>query len=222
MDWLLELRPIRFFSLYLAAVFFLSTWLRLRQYRAVLSLVTRMRSQWPNLTQLVLAHRHIFLTWGTLRPLVLLLALFLINTLASQFIWPQAQEFRVADLIALWPVLPVVITSGLAMVAFDAVGTFQVGQIDQAETAKYFDQAEFWLKGWKAPVVRVLSLGFVNPRQMVAREVRAALESATGWLAMTLWWVTAQTVLRILFGLSLWVGYALQDWLRAMLAIGTP
>jgi hypothetical protein len=38
MDWLNELRPIRFFSLYLALMFLLSIWLRITQYRAVLSL----------------------------------------------------------------------------------------------------------------------------------------------------------------------------------------
>ena len=39
MGWLLELRPIGLFSLYLVLMFVLSTWLRVRQYRAVLSLV---------------------------------------------------------------------------------------------------------------------------------------------------------------------------------------
>ena len=37
---------------------------------------------------------------------------------------------------------------------------------------KYFDQAEYWLRPWTAPVVRVFTFGYINPRQMVATEVR--------------------------------------------------
>src|SRR5262245_40209426 len=112
MDWLYELRPIRFFSLYLALMFLLSTWLRFTQYRAVLSIAVGFKNRWPNLTKLVLAHRHIFLTWGTVGPLVLLLLLLVVNTVASQFIWPQADQYRLAALIAVWPALVVVLVLG--------------------------------------------------------------------------------------------------------------
>ena len=72
-------------------------------------------------------------------------------------------------MLALWPVLPVVVASGLATAAFDVVSTFQVGQLDEAETHRYFALAASWLRGWKAPVGRVLAFGFVNPRQIVAK-----------------------------------------------------
>ena len=214
MEWLLQLRPIPLFSFYLVFLFIAGTMLRLRQYNAVLSLIARLRSRWPNLTSLILSHRHIFLTWETYRPLVVVSSLVTINTLMSQFIWPQAKAFSVADLIAIWPAVPVVVLTGLAMAAFDIHGTLHIGEIDQAETEKYFDQAESWLRGWKAPAVRVLSLGYINPRQMVAKEVRAALEGATPWLHSTLRWFTIQTTLRIAFGLALWSSYAMSDWLR--------
>jgi hypothetical protein len=210
MESLYEIRPISLFSLYLAAAFVLSTWMRLRQYHAILSLITRLHTRWPNLTKLVLAHRNILVTWSNVRPLLLVLALLIINTLASQFIWPQAKTFRVADLVAIWPVLPVVLSCTAAMVIFDTSGAFQVSPIDTPETEKYLDMAESWLSGWKAPVVRVFTLGYVNPRQMVAKEVRAALEGASDLLNSTLWWVTIQAVLRIACGLSLWGSYALQ------------
>src|SRR5262245_18913421 len=108
MDWLLELRPIRFFSFYLALVFVLGTARRWQQYRIVLGLVGRMRSRWPNLAQLVLGHRHIFLTWGTLRPLIVVAVLMLANSLASWLIWPSAADFSARDLLDVWPALIVV------------------------------------------------------------------------------------------------------------------
>ena len=150
MEWLYELRPIRFFSFYLALIFFLSTWMRLRQYRAILSLITRLHTRWPQVTKLVLSHRHIFLTWENLRPLLLVLGLLIINTLASQFVWPHAQTFKVADLLVIWPALPIVIVTTTAMVVFDVYGVIRVGEIDRAEAEKYLDMAESWLSGWRA------------------------------------------------------------------------
>jgi hypothetical protein len=219
MQWLLDLRLIPFFSFYLALIFCLSTLMRLRQYRAVLALLVRLRSRWPNLARLVLAHRHILLTWGNIRPLLLVLVLLVVNTFASQLVWPQAKTFRIADLVVLWPALPVVLVCAGAMIAFDIYGVLWVGEIDRTETEKYFDQAEWWLAGWKAPVVRIFTLGYVNPRQMVAKEVSAALEGASDLLNSTLWWVTIQTALRIACGLSLWGSYALQDVLKHLLGM---
>ncbi len=217
MDWLLELRPIRFFSLYLVLVFLLGVWRRWQQYRTILTLLVRLRSRWPNLAQLVLAHRHIFLTWGTLRPLLIVAALFLANTVASWFIWPSTDRFRVADLFDAWPLLIVVASVGGAMATFDVYGIVLVTPIDQASIEGYFDQAEYWLRGWKAPVVRILSLGFVNPRQIVAREVRTALESTAGVINSSLWWMSVQTALRIAFGVSLWASFALEGPMRRLM-----
>ncbi len=216
MHGLLELHVIRFFSFYLAVIFTVSTYLRLRQYRAALHLLAGLSSRWPNLARLVLAHRHIFLTRGTVLPLAVMLALLGANLLASRLVWPQADTFTLAELLEAWPAVPLLVLSGAAMVAFDVAGTLQVGEINRAEMEKYFDQAEFWLQGWKAPVVRVLSLGYVNPRQMVAKEVRSALESVSALLNSTLWWVSIQTTLRILFGLCLWGSYALRGYLVAL------
>jgi hypothetical protein len=220
MSWLLDLRLIPFFSFYLALVFVLSTALRIRQYRVVLNLVRRMPGRWPKLLRLLREHGSVLLSWETVRPLVVVLTLWLVNFLASQYLWPEAKEFKVRDLLEAWPALPVVLLCGAAMAAFDASGTLQVGQLDLEETEKYFDQAEYWLASWKAPVVRFFTLGYINPRQMVAKEVRAALEGATRLLHSTLWWFSVQTSLRIGFGLSLWLSYALQDWLRGLAGSG--
>jgi hypothetical protein len=56
--------------------------------------------------------------------------------------------------------------------------------------------------------VKVFTFGYINPRQMVAVEVRKALVEASRLLNSTLWWVSAQVGLRIVFGLSLWLTYA--------------
>lgn len=220
MSWLDDLRPIRLFSFYLAIIFLVSTGLRWRQYHAVISLVTRLRSKWPHLTQLVLTHRHIFLTWRTVLPLVLVGVVWLANILAHRLIWPQADQFTVADLRTIWPVLWPIITLGICMLIIDIWGTVRVGQIDLKQTEQYFDLAEKWLAGWRAPVVRVLSLGFINPRQMVNDQVRDALLAGSQLLHTNLWWITAQTVFRIGFGLSLWLSYALQGWIRQLLGAG--
>ncbi len=219
MTWLYEIRPISLFSLYLAVAFLLSTGLRLQQYRAILSLITRLHSRWPNVTKLVLSHRGILITWENVRPLVMVLSLLFMNTLASQFLWPQAKTFRVHDLVMIWPVLPLVLALTVAMIVFDTSGAFQVGKIDTPETEKYLDLAETWLSGWRAPVVRIFTLGFINPRNIVTKEVRTALEGASALLNSTLWWVTIQTSLRIACGLSLWSSYALQRPIRHLLGI---
>jgi hypothetical protein len=214
MAGLLQLSLIRFFGFYLAVMFLVGTLLRVRQYRTFLNLVRAMPGRWPRLLKLVRQHGHIFLTWGTVMPLALSLALVLANWVASTHLWPQANDFTVARLLAAWPAVPVLLVCGAAMLALDAYCCFVIGEVDQAEMEKYFDQAEYWLRSWTAPVVHFFTLGYINPRQMVAVEVRAALVSASRLLNSTLWWVVGQTGLRIAFGLALWGSYALEPWLR--------
>jgi hypothetical protein len=217
MTWLLELRLIRLFGFYLAVMFVLSTWVRLRQYAVIVRLVRSMPNRWPRLLALVKQHVSLFLTWETVLPLVLLLVIFAANLLASQWLWPQADEFTLAQLASLSPVWPVVLVCSLAMMAFDIWGITWVTPLDSAQLEKYFDQAEYWLRSWTAPVVRFFTLGRINPRQMVAAEVRSALVNASRMLNSTLWWVVVQAALRIACGLSLWLSYALGPWLHRVL-----
>ena len=214
MAGLLQLSLIRFFGFYLAVMFLVGTLLRVRQYRTFLNLVRAMPGRWPRLLKLVRQHGHIFLTWGTVMPLVLSLSLVLANWVASTLLWPQANDFTVARLLEAWPAVPVVLTCAVGMLVLDTYCCVVAGEVNQAEMEKYFDQAEYWLRSWTAPVVHFFTLGYINPRQMVAIEVRSALVSASQLLNSTLWWVVAQTGLRILFGLALWGSYALEPWLR--------
>jgi hypothetical protein len=215
MSWLLDLHLIRLFNFYLAVFFLIGTYLRWRQYHTFLVLLRTLPGRWPRLFQLVKQHKGIFVTWGTVLPLGLMLALFLVNWLASTLLWPHA-DLTVRRLLELWPALPVVALTGAGMVAFDVYGAMRVGKVDRAQLEKYFDQAEYWLKTWVAPVVRLFTLGYINPRKMVAVEVRAALVSASKLLNRNFWWIITQTGLRIAYGLSLWLTYALSPWLQRL------
>ena len=110
-------------------------------------------------------------------------------------------------------------SSGAGMLIIDVWGTLNVGKIDVKEAEGYFDLAEKWLSGWRAPVVHWLSFGFVNPRQMVNDQVRDALLQGSRLLHTNLWWIVGQTACRIAFGLSLWVGWVCwrYGWLSALL-----
>ena len=207
MSWLYDLKLIRLFDFYLAAAFIASTVLRLRQYWTVLGLVRTFGGRWPNLLKLVSQHRHIFLTWGTVLPLIASLGMLLLQMFVSRFVWPDA-TLAVRELLGIWTALIVIGICGVGMIVFDVWGIFDVGQIDRAELEKYFDQAEYWLRSWAAPVVRIFTLGYVHPRKMVAKEVESALLSASSMLNFNLWWLAWQAGLRLLFGLSLWLSWA--------------
>jgi hypothetical protein len=203
--WNLDL--IHFFDFYLAVVFLASTYRRIGQYRAVAALAVAVPGRWPRLLQLLNQHRTILLTWSFALPTLLAFGLTALQWLASLYFWHQASLTvgEVMDKPWAWPFLA---TFGAAMVGVDLYCTVVVGEVDRAATEKYFDQAEYWLKSWKAPVVQFFTLGRINPRNMVSVEVQKALVEASRLINSSLWWVTAQLGLRIAFGLSMWLTYA--------------
>jgi hypothetical protein len=199
---------IHLFDFYLAAAFLLSTALRVSQYRAILSLVKAVPGRWPNLFRLVKAHSTVFLTWSTLLPGFLAFGISITHMLACRLVWPQA-NLTVAEVMMFWQAVAAVVLLGLAMLAVDGYGTFRVGEFDRHQMQTYFDQAEYWLRSWTAPVVRIFTLGYINPRKMVAVEVQKAMLEASKLINATFWWVSLQTGLRVAFGLALWLTYAL-------------
>jgi len=207
MSVILRLDLIHLFNFYLALIFLLSIMLRVRQYASFYRIARAFPDRWPKLLRQITQHRAIFLTFGNLGPALIALALCGLNMLACQQIWPHAQ-LAVGQLFKIWPAVPFVILFGAAMLALDVYATLWVTKINQAEVEKYFDQAEFWLKSWAAPVVRVFTLGRINPRLMVNEEVRKALIDVSRSINSTMWWVAAQTGLRIAYGLSLWLTFA--------------
>jgi hypothetical protein len=207
MSWFWDLDLIRFFEFYLAVMFLLSTALRIHQYRAVLALLRAMPGRWPRLLRLIGEHHGMFRTWETFLPAVLALGLLLLHTTACRWVWPHAR-LTVADLAQVRLAVPILLVLGLAMTLFDCYTMVKVGKIDRPLIEKYFDQAEYWLRSWTAPVVRVVTLGYVNPRQMVSQEVQKALSELHRLLNSTLWWISLQTGLRFAYGLAVWLTFA--------------
>lgn len=215
MSWLLDIHLIRLFNFYLAYVFIVTTLINIRDYRHMLAVARGLPGRWPRLLELLKHHSHIFLNWRMGVPLVVSLALLLVQMIVTRRVAPAADEtLTVESLLPIWPVLPFLLLTSAAMIVCDVYANWPLPPFDRAAVEKQFDQAEFWLRSWTAPVVRVLSLGYVNPRSMVAVEVRTSLLDASKLLHRTLWWTAWQAGFRILCGLSLWLTYALSDWLR--------
>ena len=202
-----ELNLIRVFDFYLASLFLISIFMRLRQYESVVRLVRAFPERWPKLMQLVRRHHNIFLSWTTILPAVLALLLTIVNMLACRLIWPNA-DLNLHDLAHLWIAALFVGLAAIAMLGVDFYATFTVGKLDRPLLEGYFDQAEYWLRSWAAPVVRVFTLGYINPRRMVHEEVGKSLVMVSKVLNSTLWWVTVQVGVRIVFGLAIWLTWA--------------
>ncbi len=202
------LNLINLFTFYLAAIFLVSTVRRFQQYQDVAQIVLAAPGRWPRVLQQIKKHWFVFMTWTTLRPLGVAVGLLLIQTVCSRLIWPQA-ALTLADLLGEWGMLIPLGVAAAAMFAVDGYFVYSVGVIDPVETGKYLDEAEHWLVSWKAPVISTLTFGYLNPRAMVDVEVRKALEDGRGLLHSNLWWIALQSGLRIVFGLLLWVAWAI-------------
>src|SRR4051812_2496587 len=208
MNWFAAVNLIHLFDFYLAAMFVLGTYRRFAQYQAFAGLALGMPGRWPHLFRLVKQFRTIFMTWNTVLTSLLALLIWMVQMLASRLIWHNA-VLTGADVVARHQGWLIVIPVGLAMLAVDIFFLVVVGGIDRTGIEKNFDQAEHWLRSWHAPAVRVLSLGYVNPRRMVHEEVRKSLVDASDLLNRSLYWTCVQMGLRVLFGLALWVTWAL-------------
>jgi hypothetical protein len=209
--WNLSL--IHFLDFYFLLIFLTGTARRIGQYQSLGRLALGGPTRWPKLLRLVREHRTIFMTWSTVAPALLALALSVIQLVASRLVWPEAGHpphgLTIGSLVEHWAAMLVVVVLGLSMFALDVYSLLRVAEIPRAELEKYFDQAEYWLSSKTAHVVHVFTLGYINPRKLVAVEVRKSLESASSLLNSTLWWVSLQTGLRFSFGLALWLTWAL-------------
>lgn len=203
----LDLNLIHLFTFYLAAAFLLSTVRRLRQYHDVAQLAFAAPNRWPRVLEQIKGHWIMFLTWTTLRPAAIALGLLLAQMICSRMIWPTA-NLTLRDLLDEWWMTTLVLVALAAMLAVDLYFIIRVGTIDRSETARYLDEAEHWLTSWKAPLIKTVTLGYINPRQMVYVEVQKAVAEGRGLLHRTLWWMSAQAGLRTLYGLLLWLTWA--------------
>jgi hypothetical protein len=208
MDDFLRLNLIHLFTFYLTTMFIVGTVRRLRQYRDVVNMARGMPSRWPRVLGQIRKHWLMFLTWSTLRPALVALALIAVQMICSRLIWPRAQ-ISVQDLALETWMLPIVGLTAGAMAAVDFYFVIYIGSFDRKETERYLDEAEHWLTSWKAPMVRVLTMGIINPRKIVGDEVLKAMEEGRGLLRRNLWWLSLQAFLRVLFGLTIWICWAI-------------
>ncbi len=206
-----HLNLIHFLDFYFSFFFLANTMRRWRQYRIIGKLVVTSPGRWPRLLNLIQENKTIVLTWTTFLPGLLALGLSILQVLASRLVWPEAgvppRGLTVERLTGHWPFLMVVIPLALAVLALDLYSLFFVGALNQEEMEKYFDQAEYWLRSGTAHIVHIFTLGYINPRNLVTVEVRKALHEFSAMLHDTFWWVTMQTALRLVFGLSLWLSW---------------
>jgi hypothetical protein len=202
-----DLNLLHLLNFYLAFMFLVSLYRRTSQYRAVGGLVLAVPGRWPRLFNLVKQHTTLFLNWSIFLPGGLALGLALLNWLFANHVFPGA-TITPADVVHLWASWPFLLIFGGGMLAVDFYFLIDVCPVDEREVAKYLDEAEYWLRSWTAPVVNFFTLGRINPRQLVSAEVQKALSEATRMLEVNLWWVVAQTALRVAFGLALWLTFA--------------
>lgn len=198
------------FNYYLIIAFVVGTILRTRNYLAMTRLIYQSKHRWPKLRALAKADWAIFLRWSTVFPMAATLVLTIGNTWASHFVWTDAR----VTFQDLWSHSLAFIAVGVtaALMGFlDFKAVFLFAQVDRPTIEAILDRAEHWLVSWKAPAVRVLSLGFIHPRRIVGEQVHQALVDASVGIGGQLWYLSLQIVLRIALGLALWITWVVNQ-----------
>ncbi|QJW98849.1 hypothetical protein [Frigoriglobus tundricola] len=200
---------IRVFDFYVTLMFVISLVRRWDVYLNAARLLISVRGRWPKLISRLAEHRSLILNRAFFRPALLALGLTLTQLIASRIVFPQAVLLG-DQLRAEWWWVPLILVPLVPMLLVDVYFVVRVGKFDHDETVKYFDQAEGWL-GWRGPLVRVVTLGIVDPQRMVDDEVRKNLTAYQSTLQASLWWVSVQIGLRLTFGLTLWTVWAVHQ-----------
>lgn len=205
MERLFNINIIRLFDFYLAVMFVLSLFRRRQIYwDGFLLGLTALRQR--RLLDRVGGHKDIFLSGSVLRPIILALCLMIIQYVTSRVVFPNA-EITLAQLIPDdWP-LVVLLLMFAPMFAVDFYSLLRVSRFDRGEAEKYLQKAETWL-GWRASAVRFATLGIVNPRRIVDVEMRKGLIKLGATVSGAFYWVSIQVMLRTLFGLTIWLLWA--------------
>ncbi|MBM3983087.1 MAG: hypothetical protein FJ304_23010 [Planctomycetes bacterium] len=203
------LNLIRVFDFYVTLMFVISLVRRWDVYLNAIRVLLVVRGRWPKLIARLSEHKSLILNWPFFRPALLALVLTVVQLVASRLLFPRA-TLTGEQLRAEWWWIAVILVPMVPMLAVDMYFVVCVAKFDRAETVKYLDQAEGWL-GWKGPLVRVLTLGVVNPHKMVDNEVKKNLTEYQSTLQASLWWVSVQIGLRLAFGLTLWGVWAIHS-----------
>jgi hypothetical protein len=141
---------------------------------------------------------------------VLVLVLMFVQMVASRIVWPQARLPLGELTLHVWHLIPFMITL-IPMLAVDVYFLIAVGRFDRTETEKYFDQAERWSGTWKAKTVRAITFGKIDPDKQVEEGVQRGMKQLGRTVSWAMWWVSIQLGLRLLFGLTIWILWAIRD-----------
>lgn len=200
------LNLIRLFDFYVTLMFIISLMRRWDVYLNAIRIGIAVRGRWPKLIGRLGEHKSLILNWSFFRPAILAAVVTTVQLICSRLLFPKA-VLTGPQLEQEWWLIPIILVPMIPMLCVDLYFILRVGRFDHDETVKYLDQAEKWL-GWKGPMVRVLTFGIVNPRQMVDTEMKKSLVEMQTTLTSSLWWVIAQTGLRFAFGFTLWTVWA--------------
>lgn len=201
------LNLIRIFDFYLTLMFLISFLRRWTVYWNAVRLLVSVRGRWPKLIGRLAEHKSLMLNWAFFRPAGLAALLTVVQLIASRMVWPHA-VLTGPQLQREWWLVPIILVPLVPMLAVDLYFILRVAKFDHDETVKFLDQAESWL-GRKGRLVRICTLGIVNPKKIVDKEVRKSLTEMQATVTSSLWWVSVQTGLRLAFGLTLWTVWAL-------------
>lgn len=199
---------IRVFDFYLASMFLLSFARRYLVYWDALRLLVSLRGRWPKLLDRLRQHHGVLVTREVIRPLLLALSLTVIQMICSRVIWPQA-ELTVREVGQGGWRLIAVLAAAVPMFVVDVYFLIRVGRFDRTETEKYLDLAEYWLASWKTPLIRLGTLGYVNPDRMVEDELKKGLREIGATVSWVSRWVAIQVACRVACGLVIWLTWGI-------------
>lgn len=198
---------LRVFDFYLAATLLVSFARRYPVYVDGARVVLAFRGRWPRLVGRLSQNHGVLVTGQVLYPTAVALLLMAVQTVSSRVIWPTA-EITAAEIAAVWWMQVVAVVALVPMVAVDGYFLVRVGRFDRLETEQYFDEAEKWLGSWKTPVLRAVTLGYLDPARIVDAEVKKGMTELGATVAWVMRWVAIQAGCRIAFGLTLWLLWA--------------
>lgn len=193
---------------YLILTFVLSLLMRFKQYRTNISFAWQFPQRWPSVLEVVKAHKGIFLTWTTLLPVGVTLAVLLAHSLCYRLIW-QAADVTPTTLGNEWYLLPFLVLVCLTMLALDLQALFSTTQTDFDEIETALSRGEYVLSSRAMVALRVGSFGLFSPKKYIENRIEESLQAVRLVLLTQLRRWSFHTAVRIAFGFLLWWAYAL-------------
>ncbi|MFO0938424.1 MAG: hypothetical protein U0798_18125 [Gemmataceae bacterium] len=207
---ILDTNLIRLFDFYLLLMFVIGLLRRFALYRDVVILTIATFIRQPNLVKRLSANRDVLMDGKTLRPIFFALLLMSIQLVMSRLIWPSA-TITIHEVSQTWWQAALLVVLFIPMVSVDVYFLARVGQIDRHEAKKHLARAEHWLSSWQGTAVKLVTFGYVNPRQMVDDQLRENLTWFRGTIQWSMWWVVVQVGLRVMWGVAIWLLWAFRN-----------